>query len=37
MKNWNPILMLALFLPRPLEIVLPFFADATNLEAVTPP
>jgi hypothetical protein len=37
MKSWNPILMLALFLPCPLEIVFLFFADAANLEAITPP
>jgi ligand-binding SRPBCC domain-containing protein len=26
-----------LFLPRPLEIVFPFFSDAGNLETLTPP
>jgi ligand-binding SRPBCC domain-containing protein len=30
-------LKMRLFLPRPLEIVFPFFADAGNLEILTPP
>jgi len=31
------ILESCLFLPRPLETVFPFFADAGNLETITPP
>ena len=36
-KNGFFIVETQLFLPRPLEIVFPFFADAANLEAITPP
>jgi len=36
-KNGFFIVETQLFLPRPLEIVFPFFADAANLETITPP
>lgn len=36
-ENGNFILEAEQFLPRPLDSVFPFFADARNLERLTPP
>jgi len=36
-RNGLSTVEMCLFLPRPLEIVFPFFADAGNLETLTPP